>query len=493
MLSEDVQKDYRNDWVKRCLNIKGIDYSCFSRKNISWFANKNNEAYLAMQEILFHISDKYSDLTIESNTVVNAKDLVLCWDMIFCPLSQNELEQIRHIKNRILFVTDKADYLNLIEEFLSDKITVLYCGQVYGAGLNYIEPTNNCCTNILDFLAAQIFIITETNIDSTEIFYVGHGECTDIKVKNLCDIGYTSMISFADGQYMVRFAKNRPDEFFYFDNTYNGNLSLLHKLLFKCLIEFDRICKKHGIKYFLGGGTLLGAIRHGGMIPWDDDMDVMMLREDYEKFISVINNELCDEMFFQSNKTDDEYHSVFTKIRLNKTLFVTNYSQHFKNMHQGIFIDIFVHDHTSNSKLGQKIHVFKTLFARSMVFHKWAKTPMHFYGKLKLICRLVTKYINRSSMDKLEGIQDRVIQKYNAKNTRYLYDGTGEHLRHGAFPAQWLEDMEYVDFNGLQFPIPKRYDEYLKYSYGNYKEWIPASLRKAGHDIIQVDFGAYLK
>ena len=96
-------------------------------------------------------------------------------------------------------------------------------------------------------------------------------------------------------------------------------------------------------------------------------------------------------------------------------------------------------------------------------------------------------------MDKLEGIQDRVIQKYNAKNTRYLYDGTGEHLRHGAFPAEWLEDMEYVDFNGLQFPIPKRYDEYLKYSYGNYKEWIPASLRKAGHDIIQVDFGAYLK
>ncbi|MDE6149560.1 MAG: LicD family protein, partial [Ruminococcus sp.] len=406
MLNADVQQDYRNDWIKRCLNIKGIDYSSFSQKNLCWFADRNCEAYDVMQQIFADTSDKYNGFSVALNSSCNFMDLVLCWDLSFCPLNQEQLDQIRHIENNILFVTDKPEFTTLISEFLSEKVTVLYCGQVYGAGLNDNEASQNNCTNILDFLAAQIYMISK-NIPN-EIYYAGHGECTDIKAKILQDTGYSPMISYDDGKYMLDFSRERPDEYFYFDNTYNDNLRLLHQLLFNCLIEFDRICKKHNIKYFLGGGTLLGAIRHGGMIPWDDDMDVMMLREDYEKFISVINDELCDEMFFQSSKTDSEYHSVFTKIRLNGTLFVTRYSQQFKNMHQGIFIDIFVHDHTSNSKLGQKIHVFKTLFARSLVFHKWAKTPMHFYGKLKLICKLATKYINRSSMDKLEAIQDRV-------------------------------------------------------------------------------------
>jgi phosphorylcholine metabolism protein LicD len=258
-----------------------------------------------------------------------------------------------------------------------------------------------------------------------------------------------------------------------------------------CLDEFDRICREYDIKYFLGGGTLLGAVRHQGIIPWDDDVDVMMLRDEYEKFIAIAPKAVREGMFFQSSDTDSDYHSVFPKLRIDGTRFVTEFSSRFPEAHQGIFIDIFVHDHTSDKPLGQKLHVYETLFARSMVFHKWEGTPMHFYGKLKLICRLATGYIRRKPMKKLEKLQDSVIKKYNKKKTSYLYDGTGEHLRHGAFPAKWLAGSRLARFGEKEFPIPVCAEEYLKYSYGDYEKWMPASLRKAEHNIVEVDFGKY--
>ncbi|MGN0204371.1 MAG: LicD family protein, partial [Coprococcus sp.] len=89
-------------------------------------------------------------------------------------------------------------------------------------------------------------------------------------------------LSFDDGTYMVWKSDNRSEPFFYFDQTYEGRLKELQRAQLRILDEFDRICRDNGISYFLGGGTLLGAVRHHGIIPWDDDIDVMMLREDYE-------------------------------------------------------------------------------------------------------------------------------------------------------------------------------------------------------------------
>ncbi len=482
MVTDEIKNDYRNDWLYRCTAPDKSDYSALNELNI-YFQSINccYEVIESFKDILLSVQKKYApnlNLLYSVNDNINT---ALIWSFKNSPIKRSK--EINCDKK--IYVTD----FNIESD---QNSIVLYCGNIYGAGLTESNPASeNNCTNIMDFFAAQLFILAEFNRLPKGIYYAGHGKCIARNIKYLSDYGYNNIISYEDGKYMLEFSKQRSEERFYFDNTYNGHLHLLHELLFKCLLEFDRICKKHDIKYFLGGGTLLGAVRHQGMIPWDDDMDVMMLRDDYNKFLSVINDELDSSMFFQSCETDPEYHSVFTKIRLNGTKFVTRFSCRFPEMHQGIFIDIFVHDHTSNNKLGQKLHVFKTLFVRSMVFHKWEGTPMHFYGRLKMVCRLATKYIRKTPMKKLEKYQDKVIQKYNKKNTKYLYDGTGEHLRHGAFPAEWLEDVEYLKFNGHDFPVPKNYKSYLKYSYGDYNRWIPASLRKAGHDIIEVDFGEY--
>lgn len=492
--SEFVIKDYRDDWINRCVKIPNFDYKPLDGMKIYWAQSRQKtEVSEAMCRIFDEIKKNYAlDLNVlpfDAKSASESNSVILVWDLKDCPISDSVRNSIDSVKLPVIYVTDN-------ENFVHDAANTLYCGQIFGAGLTSVYtsgPAADNCTDIIDFFAAQLFMLTKLHALPLGVYYSGYGECRIPDVKKLVCVGFVNLLTYEDSKYMYDFLKEKPDEVFYFDNTYDGNLKLLHDLLFKILCEFDRICQKHGIKYFLGGGTLLGAVRHGGMIPWDDDMDVMMLRPDYEKFLTVVDDELDKSMFFQSSGTDPQYHSIFTKIRLNDTKFVTKFSSRFNKMHQGIFIDIFVHDKTSDIPVFQKLHVFRTLFARSMVFHKWEQSPMHFYGKLKLICRLATAYIKRHDFDVLESHQDKIIQKYNKKKTKYFYDGTGEHLRHGAFPAKWLSKTEYTDFNGRQFPIPYESEAYLKYSYGDYKKWITASLRKAGHDIVQVDFGKYKK
>lgn len=443
-----------------------------------------------MDDILMTVRDRYApDMKIIPD---GHSDILLVWKLkrTFPDICSSDKPQDidANAYGTVIYVYDD------IEETVpqGDNIYALYCGGIYGAGLTSSranEARESDCTNVLDFFCAQIFILANADKIPGGVYYAGHGHAVHGDIKSLD--GYEPAISYEDGRYMLDYFYNYPDSRFYFGNTYGGKLQLLHELLYKCLLEFDRICKEYDIPYFLGGGTLLGAARHQGMIPWDDDIDVMMLRPDYERFIAVAADAVSDGIFFQSSLTDPQYHSVFPKLRIDGTRFVTEYSSQFKEMHQGIFIDIFVHDNTSGNRTGQKLHIFRTLFARSMVFHKWAGTPMQFYGKLKLICKLVTGYIKRTSMDRLEKIQDKVIRKYEHKNTGFMYDGTGEHLKHGAFPAEWLSSTVYMKFNGRDFPVPVGWDEYLKYSYGDYREWIPASLRKAGHDIVEIDFGIY--
>lgn len=105
----------------------------------------------------------------------------------------------------------------------------------------------------------------------------------------------------------------------------------------------DEICKKHNIKYQLFAGTLLGAVRHKGFIPWDDDVDICMMREDYIKFLQVAPNEINNCLYYIQTPYNDKSPFAFTKFRKNNTLFVEQRIDNY-NSHQGIFIDIFQFD-----------------------------------------------------------------------------------------------------------------------------------------------------
>lgn len=265
-------------------------------------------------------------------------------------------------------------------------------------------------------------------------------------------------------------------------------LDKLHSVLLDMMCRFDAICAEYGVKYFLGGGTQLGAIRHGGFIPWDDDVDLMMDRHNYDKLCALPPEAFGNELFLQTYRTDSEYHGDMAKLRLRGTAYKTEFSSRFPEMEQGIFIDIFAHDVTSSSRIGQKLHIFLTTLTRSMVFHKWEGTPMHHYGKHKLFCRMATVFIRHVPMTFLENLREKVYRMFRHGSGNYCYDGMGMHLQHGVFPAKWLDEAVLVDFEGEKFPVPKEYDGYLTYSYGDYMR-LPEESERRCHNTAYIYFG----
>lgn len=303
--------------------------------------------------------------------------------------------------------------------------------------------------------------------------------------------GFRPAVSLEDGLIILVKCLQNTGEVFIFDNTYLGKLEKVQQILLGYLLEIDRICKKHNIKYFLAGGTLLGAIRHHGFIPWDDDADVMMLREDYDKFQRVVQDELPENIFMQIPQTEKGNYNPFTKLRINNTMFATEFTGHFLDMHNGIFFDVLSHDKTGNHKWSQKLHLMLTMLTRSVVFNKWGDTDIKGGGAHPIICKIVDHVKYLIPMPFALWAQNCSLEFFSKRKSEYLYDGMGRNLKRGSFPAKWLEEAAYVEFEGYQFPVPKEYDKYLTYLYGDYMQMIPVSQRRTSHSIVLMDLGMY--
>lgn len=276
-----------------------------------------------------------------------------------------------------------------------------------------------------------------------------------------------------------------------FCTIYSGRLRRLQDVELEMLSEIDAICKRHDIKYFLAGGSLLGAVRHGGFIPWDDDLDIGMLREDFEKFHKVVQAELPDFLSYESPrlKTADpekaQYH--FSKVRLKGTYFATKYS----NRHackNGVFVDIIVYDQACNSKLITTLQTTLLFIFQKFFTTKWNNFPnKRHYWKTKIALwglRLMPWCF-------LQWMYDFTVRWFEKKkNAKYLIDGIGQHVRLGAFPKSSLEEVKYVKFGKIEAPIPLGYDTYLSFFYGpNYMSLLPVSKRVSVHSLARIDLG----
>jgi lipopolysaccharide cholinephosphotransferase len=245
-------------------------------------------------------------------------------------------------------------------------------------------------------------------------------------------------------------------------------------IMMDVLKEVHRICENNDIKYFLSDGTLLGAVRHKGFIPWDDDLDISMLRDDYEKFLSVAMKELSEEFFLQTFDTDPNYklYHIPLKVRHNKSVFIEEDEDN-RKYHQGIYIDIFPIDRVPDSK--SKFFIQSKL-SKLLVIMKMKMSTRDF-PSLNFFVRTFFQVLGL-------GISYKFIKKilfsthkWNKESKSNLYYHGVELLWSNVFKAEHLFPLKKIKFEDSEFWAPNKPEEILTIMYGDFMKLPPEDKR----------------
>lgn len=248
----------------------------------------------------------------------------------------------------------------------------------------------------------------------------------------------------------------------------------LHMIQVEMLVEVDRICKKCGIKYNIIAGTLLGAIRHGGYIPWDDDADVALFRPEYEKFRQACKTELDTSRFiFQDHRNTKGYRWGYGKLRRINTLFLREYQEHMPYM-QGVFIDIFPLDGVPDNYFLRSIKNFECFCIRKILWSEVGKI-----AEKNLLKRQVYKILDKIPKRMIINYYHMMIYTANRKKTRMvrILMFPTPNSEYGYY-RNWYENSVDTMFEGKIFQGIKDYDSYLTFKFGNYMKLPPQSQRK---------------
>ncbi len=234
--------------------------------------------------------------------------------------------------------------------------------------------------------------------------------------------------------------------------------------------QLRRVCEKYGLKYFADGGTLLGAVRHKGFIPWDDDMDFAMKRDDYEKLCEVAPQEFKEPYFFQTEFTDPGSQRGHAQLRNSRTTAIVMYESedHFR-FNQGIFIDIFVLDNLPDDLTEREAFVQKMEKTR-LSFKKYAWYSTRYKPKtgVKGILRAALHQILGNRKNPVYRKYDRDAQKYRNVKTKECGMVTLKPLvKEYRYENAWIEETAELPFSFTTIPVPADYRSFLNREYGS--------------------------
>lgn len=253
----------------------------------------------------------------------------------------------------------------------------------------------------------------------------------------------------------------------------------VQEVILSIMKELHKILTENNFTYYLCGGSVLGAIRHNGFIPWDDDLDILMPRADYERFIKEGSKYLPKNLYLQSPENEKNTHYMFAKVRLKNTLFEETAN---KNMDfpRGIFVDIFPLDYSSESeekyfKRMKKVNFLKKIYklqanndGKHKILHFLSKIISHKYVYRK--CNNIIK--NSCNDDGIYAIES--LSFYNPSKVRFNKQVFGIPVLH--------------QFEDTQFYIPNNADLYLKTKIGDYMTLPPIEKRGVQHSTVRIEF-----
>ena len=268
-------------------------------------------------------------------------------------------------------------------------------------------------------------------------------------------------------------------------------LEHLHNVQLMIFKDFIELCEKHNLTYFAAYGTVLGAIRHKGFIPWDDDIDLFMFREDYEKFLKIMQNEKQDKYTLLCWEHYDDYYFPFAKLSLNGTKIGAIWADN-SNFDVGINIDIFPLDNLPDNKFKKYFFIKKSCFLHN------------FFFLFRVICNDIYVSKNKERVGKFikslfkflhlkpklfRKIQRNLAFKYSDKDCQEVIDLGGFKSDHG-LPKSLFKSGKKVPFESLNIIVPENYDSFLKIEYGDYMK-LPPKDERTNHFNEFIDFGNY--
>lgn len=255
--------------------------------------------------------------------------------------------------------------------------------------------------------------------------------------------------------------------------------------------EVDRVCRKHNIRYTIACGTLLGAVRHKGYIPWDDDADITMLREDYEKFKQVAHEMDPSIAFFQDHYTDPEYLWQYGKVRRTGTKYVRVGQEHI-HCQTGISIDIFPLDDVPKSTFLQIMQDIDCYYLRKILYARVGKVSEKGFAKFRY------KYLSLISVDHVyKRFEKHIAKSSNSTPNRVRLLGFTSfgklYTKHSlkerySMPKEWFLERAEYDFEGLKVYGIKDYDAFLKYMYDDYMTLPPEEKRIPHAPVSEIKF-----
>ena len=251
----------------------------------------------------------------------------------------------------------------------------------------------------------------------------------------------------------------------------------MHEELYRTLAEVIRVCEVCNIPYFIQGGSAIGALYNKGIVPWDDDIDVGMTRENYERFLREAPAHLSSEYFLEWFGTEENTPFYFAKVKRNNTLFV---EEMWRNMdiHHGIFVDIFPYDRIPDNPLLEKLHRFSAKFWINCFMGKeiwlWkhcgeceidAPLPKSWLG-----CAAIRAVVSVMSRKAIYKQMNRVLGRYNSCDTEYV---NIVRMPKDQIARADIENPVDMEFGGMMVKAPRNVEVYLRHHYPNLRPVLP--------------------